>query len=1146
MHGIFSRLGVVRLPHAGLEGSPPGIGTGIVAVPAAASGKRDWNVKSFLKKSALRSASCLQALSITGLAVGAVAISAPAVAQDYTTGAIAGSVTDANGAPVSGASVVLTSQAQGQARTFTTGASGGFTASGLTAGQYTISVTAPGYAQTQDTITIQAAQQSRVTVGLISNTETSEIVVTGHTRQVTTQAATGLNVDVASLSQNAPLPHNITGITLLAPSTLRGVAGFTSASGEAVPSVGGSSVAENAYYINGLNITNPDTYVGSARVPFYFYKNVDVQTAGYQAEFGRATGGVLNATTKSGTNDPFIALHLDWDPRDLQGHHPNIGDPTLPSSIGKMADYEQKQATLEAGGAIIPDHLFAYGLIQANRYKSNSASAVSNTYYKNVNNDPFWGGKIDAYINPTQHFEFTIFDTRATEKTTAYDFTPNANLTGGTIGSSKGVEYTETGGLNWVARYTGNITDWFTLSGAYGISKDKDNVLPASTTNYYAIDYRTTTGCAVGCVVSADQPYGGVTTDETRRRFYRADADLRFSAVGDHHVRFGFDHEDLSMTKVATLTGETPVRYYYFDTYIRLLYEELGGHVSGRDTAYYIEDSWNTPLEGLTINYGIRDDVFKQTNLAGEQYLNLKNNWGPRFAFTYTPTSLDKWKFYGSYGRYFIPPAMNLGFRGRDRYAYDYYNYAPGLTGATFTYDPTTGLPATGSFGGSHYPLPGRPETALTPCPFDLSAAPGSPPSNVGDETCIVYGAGVQNPALAKLVPGTKATYEDEFVLGTEYRVNSLLTVGLHGIYRKLHRVSEDTDFAPQLADYWCGQDPNGAECDFYSANSTYMIWNPGASTINVNDWYHALSGDVVPVTLNGLTFPKPKRTYKAIILDFTKADDGHWMGGGSITWSKSKGSTEGTVKSDAGNTAQDDAGSTTDFDYPGLEDYTYGLLPNDHRWAFKLYGAYHFNEMFSLGTNIFVQSPMHGSCEGIHPTDPAAAGYLSNSFYCGDPATYDAATGKYASNIPSPRGTGWKSNWVKQIDLSARINVPLGDNDLRKLTFRVDVFNVFNSHAITQRYGENETDSDGLGGPYYADPLYLTALHYQTPRTVRVGLDLSWGGSSPPPPPPVAAPLPAPVEEAAPPPPPPPPPPPAAEPAPPPPPAVAPTGERG
>ena len=96
---------------------------------------------------------------------------------------------------------------------------------------------------------------------------------------------------MAALNENAPIPHNITGVALLAPSVQRGVSGFRSPSGETVPSIGGSSVAENAYYINGLNITNPDTYVGSARVPFYFYQNVDVQTSGYPAEFGRATGG---------------------------------------------------------------------------------------------------------------------------------------------------------------------------------------------------------------------------------------------------------------------------------------------------------------------------------------------------------------------------------------------------------------------------------------------------------------------------------------------------------------------------------------------------------------------------------------------------------------------------------------------------------------------------------------------------------------------------------------------------------------------------------------------------------------------------------------------------------------------------------------
>jgi hypothetical protein len=1107
-----------------------------------------------LRKRLLEAGSALQVLALVGAGAAVTGLaSAPAVAQDYTSGAIVGQVTDNNGAPVAGATVTLTSQAQNQTRTFTTGPSGSFAASGLTPGQYTIGVTANGYARTEDTITVTAAQQSRVTVGLVSTTATNEIVVTGHTRQVATQGATGLNVDVQAVNANAPLAHNIASIALLAPTAQLGVAGFTSASGEAVPSIGGSSVAENAYYVNGLNITNPDTYVGSARVPFYFYKNVDVQTSGYPAEFGRATGAVLNATTKSGTNDPFIALHLDWEPRDLQGHHPNIGDPDFPDSVGKLADHELKQATLEAGGAIIPDHLFVYGLIQGNRYTYNSASAASGTFYKNVDNDPFWGGKVDAYINPTQHFEFTIFDTRDLTTTTGYNFTPNGTVTGGTIGSPKGTQYTYTGGLNWVGRYTGSVTDWLTLSAAYGVSKDRDNVLAKSTDEYFVEDIRSNNACG-GCtlVISQNQPFAQSTVDATKRRFYRGDADIHATFAGNHHFRFGFDHEDLSMNKTLDNNGAYPIIYYYFDDYARLRYEHLGGRVSAKDTAYYAQDSWDTPIDGLTLNFGIRDDIFKQTNLAGDQYMNFKNNWGPRFAFNYTPPSMENWKFYGSYGRYFIPPAMNLGFRGKDLYFYDYVNYPGGMTADEFvntSVDPTTGLP-TIPLGGSFYPYT-DPDTGevstLTPCPAsDMGSAPGGV-SNAGDPTCIVYGAGVQNPALAKIVPGTKATREDEFVLGTQYRVSPLLTVGLHGIYRKLGQGSEDTDFAPQLKSYWCGLDQavanNATHCDFYSANSTYMIWNPGKSTITVNDWVDAINGTVTPITLTGLAFPKMKRTYKALIFDFNRADDGHWMANGSVTWSKLKGNTEGTVKSDAGNTAQDDAGSTTDFDYLGLTDYTYGLLPNDHRWQFKLYGAYHFNEWFTLGANVFVQSPMHGSCEGIHPTDPAAAGYLSNSFFCGDEATYDAATGQYGSNIPSPRGTGWKSDWLKQVDLSARFNVPLGDNDLRKLTFRVDVFNVFNSHAVTQRYGENETDQVALGGPYYKDTLYLTPLFYQTPRRIRVGLDLSWGGHSAPPPPPVAAPAPV---EAAPPPPPPPPPVEAAPPPPPPPRAVAPTGERG
>jgi hypothetical protein len=423
------------------------------------------------------------------------------------------------------------------------------------------------------------------------------------------------------------------------------------------------------------------------------------------------------------------------------------------------------------------------------------------------------------------------------------------------------------------------------------------------------------------------------------------------------------------------------------------------------------------------------------------------------------------------------------------------------------------------------------------------------------DGTCALFGGGVQNPALAKVVPGTKATYEDEFTLGARYQVNRLFSVGLNGVYRKLGRVSEDTDFAPQLAAYWCdlaATSPtarNLSHCTFYTSNSTYMIWNVNNRTsLTVNDWLDALSGKVTPVTLTkGLHFPTPKRTYAAVTLDFQKVDDGVWAASGSVTWSRLRGSTEGTVKSDAGNAAQQDAGSTQDFDYLGLSDYGYGPLPNDHTWQFKLNGAYHFGKMFTLGANIFVQSPMPGSCLGFHPRFPQpdvagpSFGYGASSHFCstgplnvaGQNGVNFGTGGFQTTTAPAPRGRGWKSDWLKQVDISGRVNIPFGGLDTRKLVLRADVFNIFNSHAVTQRYAVHENargafssttgrnpcglnpDGSVIRECWKPDPLYLTPLFYQTPRYVRLGLDLLWGGSPPAPP----------VVEAPPPPPPPPPP---------------------
>ena len=81
-------------------------------------------------------------------------------------------------------------------------------------------------------------------------------------------------------------------VALLAPGLVKGEFGGVS--------FGGSSVAENSVYINGLNVTDFYNRVGFSSVPFSFYKEFQVKTGGYSVEFGRTTGGVINAVTQIG------------------------------------------------------------------------------------------------------------------------------------------------------------------------------------------------------------------------------------------------------------------------------------------------------------------------------------------------------------------------------------------------------------------------------------------------------------------------------------------------------------------------------------------------------------------------------------------------------------------------------------------------------------------------------------------------------------------------------------------------------------------------------------------------------------------------------------------------------------------------------
>ncbi|MFT4075165.1 MAG: TonB-dependent receptor [Asticcacaulis sp.] len=981
-----------------------------------------------------------------GLA-GTVATLLPttAEAQDYTSGAVIGSVSDSSGKPVSGATVTLTSAAQGQTRTLTSSAAGSFSATGLAPGEYSITVSSAGFDDFTSTLTVVISQEVRIDASLQTAGAAQTVVVKGkRVRQDFAKTTTGLVVDLDTLVKQQPVGRSLTSVMMLAPTVVKGDSDFGD-----VASIGGASVAENAYYINGLNITNPDTYVSSAQVPFDFYKTIEVKTGGYAAEYGRATGGVINAVTKSGSNDFMFALHGNFAPSDLRAHNADTY-----SSRGDYKSASTASMTAEASGALIKDKLFAYGMYSTNNNTSSSAGRLSGVYSTYKATDPFYGLKLDGYITPTQHLELTYFSTKTTTTQTTYDYDDDG---AGTIGDAivNGKGYYETGGDNYVLKYTGAVTDWFTISAAYGVSKDADNFTPQNTTDNYVRQYVIGTGYVR---TSTTQPFSSITKDETKREFYRLDGDMRFDWMGHHHVRFGVDDEELSMDKTSRYTGTNPMYYSILPDYgyFYIRYGTFGGNVSATNQSAYIQDSWDVTPK-LNLQIGLRDDVFKQNNLSGEQYMDLKDNWGPRLGFSYDVRGDGSWRIYGNIGRYYIPPAMNLGYRGKDLYYLQYVDYDGEL-------DATTGLPTS----------TGVADNSDDSCSSaaDITGAAGIPAGINSTNSCVYYGDGSQEPANAKAAIGLKASSENEYILGTDYRINDLWSVGINLTYRNLDQVSEDTDFTDQINEWLVA---NGYSTSDYTSTNNYYVWNPGSSvTIRLKS---ALAGETEQkvITLTGLTFPKAKREYKALTLTFKRAFDGKWGLQGSYVWSRSHGNYEGTVLSDVGNDVQDDAGATVSYDYLGLTDYSTGLLPNHRAHTFKAYGSYALSSNFMVGANLLVQSPAHLSCEGSYPdSDNTAFYYGSISYYC--------------NGEPSPRGTGLKTDWLKTVDLSLRYTVERSADKRGNLVLRADIFNLFNDKAVTGYYIQHEVDYT-----YTVDPNYGKVTSYTTPRYVRLGFDLTY-----------------------------------------------------
>ncbi len=224
-------------------------------------------------------------------------------------GAISGTVQDTSGAVVPNAQVTLLNTDQGITLETKTNSSGFYTFNPVRAGNYTVTVTAQGFAkttQTKLTVNVQQFLQVNVQLKLGAATETVEVSTAPPLLQ-TEEASVGQVIgqqEVNSLPLNG---RNFTFLAQLGAGMQTPQADTRGNAASGAFSANGLRPAQNNYLLDGIdNNSNAVDFLNGTNFvilpPVDAIQEFKVQTADFSAELGRAAGAVMNATIKSGTN----------------------------------------------------------------------------------------------------------------------------------------------------------------------------------------------------------------------------------------------------------------------------------------------------------------------------------------------------------------------------------------------------------------------------------------------------------------------------------------------------------------------------------------------------------------------------------------------------------------------------------------------------------------------------------------------------------------------------------------------------------------------------------------------------------------------------------------------------------------------------
>ena len=589
-------------------------------------------------------------------------VAVPAMAQSASTATIVGQVVDPQGAVVPDAKVTATNQATGVGRSANTTSSGNYTIPNLAPGSYTVKVDAKGFSSgSVKDIALNLGDQRDLgfKLNIAGSTESIEVTTTAPLIETTktdvSSSVTSLDMErLPTIAGAGGVVNDYAQLALTAPGVKADSSGLTND----LIAPGSINNRGNLYNVDGANIT--DQLVSGrdgTGASVDEVQEFQVITNNYNAEYGQASGLVMNVVTKSGTNSVHGEGHMYFRGRNLAASDPFYNNGFLDSSTGLIpagetrcpasavgtndisgcarAPFHRKEGGFTVGGPLVKNKLFWFTSYELSRQgvPLTLTPFGAATTVQSPNNNLLYSGKLEYKLSDnntlTARYAVDRFRTSNVIVQTGQNVSPD-DLTA-TTNNNANLNVSD------VASITPTLVNEARFVFTRFVSTTSDNTTAPGVIHPDG----TITGANFCC------PQGGL-----QKRYQYVD-NLSWSH-GKHTMKTGLN--------ISYYPWESLFPQFHFGQY------QLGpgglpatftiafgpGEVTSKDNIYgfYVQDTWKINNK-LTLNYGLRWDyeagAFKGGKIPGPNGTCLqgnglisacssdKNNFQPRFGFTYSP-----------------------------------------------------------------------------------------------------------------------------------------------------------------------------------------------------------------------------------------------------------------------------------------------------------------------------------------------------------------------------------------------------------------------------------------------------------------------------------------------------------------------------